>query len=225
MAAHHRVEALLVDGAAGHEQREAAREFRQQSDVLRHIALRRAGRVFVGVNFLGADARDPARKFRIARRQHERMEPVREQIAQQPRAIRIIFAPAEIMVGIERHLFLDAIAHPLLPVQIVRCAPILDVIIPFALRIVAHVGVLPHHERTDLAGPDQLGGLVPARIRTNLRTDLEHAASLLDGIVNLESFLEITRHRLLAINMLAGFHRRDGTRGVPMIDRGGRRNR
>ena len=123
------------------------------------------------------------------------------------------------MVGIEGDLFLDAVAHPLLPIKVLRRAPRLDVVIPFAFRVVAHVGVLPHDQRPDFAGLDQFGRFMPARVRANLRANLENAPRLFHCIVHLKCFLQIAGHRLLAIDMLAGFHRSNGARRMPVVDR------
>src|SRR5436190_1656161 len=141
---------------------------------------------------------------------------MRDEVAQQPRAIRIIFAPTEEVIGIERNLFIDR-AEPLLPIHRVACSSIIYGIVPLALRVVATVIALRPNERADLAALNQFGGLVPTGGGTALRTDLEDLARLFDHIMDLKRLAEVAGHGLFAINMLSSIQRINGNRRVHWV--------
>ena len=50
-----------------------------------------------------------------------------------------------------------------------------------------------------------------------MRADRENLPGLLHGVMDLERLFQIARHRLFAIDVLAGVHRIDGDRSVPRI--------
>jgi hypothetical protein len=108
-------------------------------------------------------------------------------------------------------------AEPRLPVDVFRGAFLLNGVVPFALRIVTAVEALRPDELANLAGLNQLRGFVPGTGGGALGTDGEALASLLDHVVDFERFVQVARHRLFAVDVLARGHRVDGDRGVPRI--------
>src|SRR5207245_2330959 len=107
--------------------------------------------------------------------------------------------------------------EPAVPVDILRRAFLLDVVVPFALGSVAAVIALAPNERSDFAVANQARRLVPGTGGTTLRTDLENPARALDDIVNPKGLVEITDHRLLGIHMFAGFHGINANARVPGV--------
>ena len=212
----HEARALRVNGAAGNDQRVAAREFREDFDVFRHIAHRCAGRILVGSDVLRANGNDAYREFRLAGGEHQRVQTMRHEVAQQPAAVRIIFPPAEIVVGIERHFFLHC-AEPTIPIDVVLTAFRINRVIPFALRVVAAIVTLPPNELADLARLDHFARLVPRHRGATLRPDLQNLSGALHRIGHLECFAEITRHGFLHIHVLARIHRVHGALGMPDV--------
>src|SRR5260370_11095834 len=86
--------ALRVYRAAGDRDHVAAGEFRKQLHMLGNIAFGSVGYVSVAMHVFGCDRTNPHWEMGIARRQHERVQPVWHQVSQQTGAILIIFAPA-----------------------------------------------------------------------------------------------------------------------------------
>ena len=148
------------------------------------------------------------------------MQLVGEQVAQQAGAIRVILAPAEIVVGVEAVAGLDLLAEPHLPVDVFGLGPRGDGVVPLAVRIIAHVAALAHDDGADFACADPLGGLVPLAVGAALRSDLEQFACALAGVVDFEGFAEVAGHRFLDIDMLAGVHGLAANLGVPVVDSG-----
>ena len=146
------------------------------------------------------------------------MQLVWEQVAQKTGAVRIVFAPSEIVIGIKRFAVLDFRPEPHFPVDVVRSSPLLNGVVPFTFGSIAHVGPLAHHRRADAAFANQGGSLVPLQIRATLRTNLENFSSALASVVNLERLTQVTGHGLFHIDVLAGIHSIHRNRGVPMID-------
>ena len=60
---------------------------------------------------------------------------------------------------------------------------------------------------------------MPLAFRAVLRADLERAAGLLHLVVDGEALAQVARHRLLAVDVLAGVHRVDRDLGVPDVVR------
>src|SRR5436190_16990603 len=104
------------------------------------------------------------------------------------------------MVGIE----LDArrAAEPAVPIHVLFFQFGIDRVGPFAVaRIVPAIGALPPDERPDLAGSDPFGGLVVLRVHGALGTDDVSLTAFFYGVVDLESFSQITGHGLLAVDV------------------------
>src|SRR5437867_2399235 len=158
------------------------------------------------MNILGADADDTRRKCWFARSQHQWMQPVGNKIAEQPCAIRIILAPAEIMFGIEAAVFLH-LAEPLFPINGVSFGIGIERDIPFTLLVITAVITLAPDQWADLTALDQLCGLTPTGSRATLRADLKDLAGFFDGIVHLEGLAKVASQRFLDINMFAGIER------------------
>ena len=148
------------------------------------------------------------------------MQLVGEQVTQQAGAVRVILAPAEIVVGVEAVAGLDLLAEPHLPVDVFGLGPRGDGVVPLAVRIIAHVAALAHDDGADLACADPLGGLVPFAVGAALRSHLEQFTGALAGVVDFEGFAEVASHRFLDINMLAGIHGLTADLGVPVVDSG-----
>src|SRR5206468_2027101 len=137
------------------------------------------------------------RELRFTAGEHEGMQSMRHQIAEQTAAIAVVFAPAMEIVRAEGPL--GHRAQPPVPIDVLRCALLLDQIIPFSFGIVAAIITLSPDQLTDLAGADEFSRFVPPAGRTTLRTDLENFPGLLDGVVHAEGFIEIARHWFLTI--------------------------
>src|SRR6266516_6884465 len=101
------------------------------------------------------------------------------------------------MEGVRAEWPLGHWTEPAVPVDILRRAFRLDVVVPFARGFVAAVIALAPDERADFAVANQARRLVPGAGRTTLRADLENLAGALDGVVNPKGFVEITDHRFL----------------------------
>src|SRR3989442_657810 len=104
---------------------------------------------------------------------------MRDKIAQQAGAIRVILAPTEIMFRVERAVLFH-LAEPLFPVHIIGLCFFVDRDIPFAFGIISAVITLAPDERANLAARNQFGRLMPSRRRAALRADLENLAGFFD---------------------------------------------
>src|SRR5260221_322480 len=93
------------------------------------------------------------------------------------------------MEGVRAEWPLGHRTKPAVPVDVLRGAFLLDVIVPFALGTVAAVITLAPNEGADLAVANQVRRLVPGAGRATLRTDLENPAGALDGVVNPKSLV------------------------------------
>ena len=104
---------------------QAAREFRQ---TIRCVPGNRApscrGCRLVAVDIFGAQADDARGNSGLPVANIKRQQAMRHEVAQRPGAIGIIFAPAEIGVGVERLFVFDG-RLPFVPIQILRRAPVL----------------------------------------------------------------------------------------------------
>ena len=218
VAVDHKAGALRVDGAAADGEEQAAGELGGQLDVFGHVAFRSARRQAVGVNAPGADAGDARREFRLAGGEHERVQAVRHEVTEQAAAVWVILAPAMEGVCVERAA--GDRTEPLRPVDGFRRGFLLDGVVPFALLLVAAVIALGPDQLANLSGLNELGRFVPGAGGAALRSDLENATSLLHRVVNSERLVQVARHRLLAIDVLAGFHRVDGHGHVIRVVRG-----
>ena len=72
----------------------------------------------------------------------------------------------------------------------------------------------------DLPAFTNSAALVPFGICAALRSDLEHFACPLNGVIDCKRFLQVTSHRLLDVDVFACVHCIDRTGRMPMIDRG-----
>src|SRR5262245_19840158 len=79
---------------------------------------------------------------------------------------------------------------------------------------------LAHYQLTDHPVLDGLAGLPPLVTGGRLRADLDDAVCGLGRLVKPLGLLDGASHGLFAINVLAGLHRLDGDRRVPMVGRG-----
>src|SRR5204863_9789433 len=130
--------ALRIHRAAGNRNHVAAGELGHQLHVLRHLSF--GSRLFfVGMNVLAGDTGDTHWKFRVPRSQHERMQTMRDQIAQQPGTIAEVFAPAVEMFGTDGTAvwpggieFLARLAwsQPVLPLNGLSSRLPVDIIVP-----------------------------------------------------------------------------------------------
>src|SRR6516164_6643356 len=120
-----------------------------------------------------------------------------------------------IVLTAERLLF--NLSKPAVPIDVLGFCLHLDRVIPFAALAVATIITLRPNKLAQCASLDQFRALVPTTGRTALGADLVNPAGLFDGIIHLESFAEVTRHRLLTIHVLPGFHGVDGHLRVPWI--------
>src|SRR6185436_11467198 len=109
------------------------------------------------VTHVGADAAHRLRELRDVHRQHQRMEPVRPQIADDAGAVVPVLPPAEEPLGTE--LALRRLAEPRLPVDDLWRQFRLDRVVPFALRTVAAVAALRPEERAELTALGELARL------------------------------------------------------------------
>src|SRR6185369_10944923 len=200
--------ALCVYTAARNRNHVAAGKLRQQLDMLGHFAFRSPRHGEVAVHIVGANRTHSHWEFGSARRQHERVEPVRHQIAVQPAAISVILSPAVEVFGAERHAGFH-LAEPALPVNVFSLRFFLDQIVPFAWDAVAAVVTLTPNQGPQFTALNELGALMPARGGTALRADLVNLAGALDGIIYLEGLIQVAGHRLLTIDVFARFHRLD----------------
>ena len=142
-----------VHGATGDHQHVAAGELGQQLCVLGHLAHVRAGDVLVHIDVLGADRDHSHGKLGVAGGQHQRMQPMRRQVAQRAGAIPVILAPAVVLLGVKGVTGLHG-PQPALPVNIRGAGFILDQVIPFPVQAVARIPRLCPDQRADLAGLD-----------------------------------------------------------------------
>src|SRR5260221_12896574 len=143
------------------------------------------------MHVLGANSDDSSRELRVAGGEHEWMQTMWNQVAQQSGAIRIIFAPAEIRVGIKRN-FLFHRTLPLIPINRVSLCLLIDGIIPLAFRVVAAIKTLAPNQRANLSALNEFSRLMPAGGGAALRADLWNLARLLDHAHDLEAFGQLT---------------------------------
>src|SRR6266851_7081276 len=109
------------------------------------------------------------------------------------------------------------LAKPALPIDIFGLRFILQEVVPLARYAVAAVKALAPNQGPQFAAFDELGALVPTRGGAALRTDLIDLSGALNCVINLEGLVEVAGHRLLAIDMLAGFHRFHRDLRVPRV--------
>src|SRR5438876_62966 len=144
---------------------------------------------------------------------------MREQIADDAGIVSIVLVPTEVVLGIE--WYLRRVAEPASPIEIALVGIRIDRISPLAVfGIVAAIRALSPNQRTELARLDPFRGFVIFWVRATLRADDINLAGALDGVVNLKRFSQIPRHRLLAIDVLAGLQGVDRHLGMPVIDGG-----
>ena len=153
-----------------------------------------------------ADAVDPRGKFRVARGQHQRMQPMWHQIAQRTRAVGEVFSPPMKLFSTEGRARLHVWSEPTLPIDILRQSFILNQIVPFPSHAVAAIIALAPDQLAQFATLDQICTFVPAGSRTALRADLVNLPGLFHRVVNLECLVQVASHRLLAIHVFARFH-------------------
>jgi hypothetical protein len=91
--------------------------------------------------------------------------------------------------------------------------------VELAFAAVAAVTRLAPHHLADPLGGDGLLGFPELVLAGALRADLKHAAGLADRIAAIDRLLHRQRQRLLAVHILADFHRLDRHLGVPVIGR------
>src|SRR5256885_13651770 len=154
------------------------------------------------------------------------MQAVRHQIAEQSRAIAVIFAPAMKVLRADSTAVgafsVEGFAcfygsKPSLPIDVLGLGFLFDRIIPLTVFAIATVIALTPNQCADLSRLNDFGALLPTAGRTALRANLENLAGLFDHVINFESFIQIARHRLLAINVFAGFESIEGDAGMPRI--------
>ena len=112
--------------------------------------------------------------------------------------------------------------EPLLPVDIVLALAVgtrfgVDRPVPFAFFRVAVIGTLAHQHLSEHAVGDRLSCLAPLVTGRRLRTDLQDALRLFDGIDKPFRFVDGVAHRLLEIDVFACVHRGESDRRVPVI--------
>ena len=98
------------------------------------------GLASVGVAHIGADAADRLREFLEIHGEHERMQPVRPQVADDAGAVVPVLPPAEEPLGAE--VAFGSGAEPGLPVHGLRRELRLDRVVPFTVGVVAAVAAL-----------------------------------------------------------------------------------
>src|ERR1035438_5818733 len=207
----HLGQSLFVDRRADRDERQSARELHEQ--------MRRVGDLAVSGDFARAGGDYAARELRVAGRQHQRLEAVRQQVAYNARVVGIILVPAEVVLRVEWDL--RGLALPAIPIQVLLGDIRIDGESPLAvILVVAAERTLAPDQRAELARLDPLRGPVPFRVHAALRADDVSLACLLDGVIYLERLNQIPCHRLLAEDMLARLQRVDRYLGVPGIDGG-----
>src|ERR1039458_1447153 len=159
--------------------------------------MRRVGDLPVSGDLARAGGDHAARELRVAGRQHQRLETVRQQVADDAGVVSIILVPAEVVLRVKWDL--RRLALPAIPIQVLLADIRVDGESPLAvILVVAAVGSLAPDQRAELARLDPLSGLVPFRVHAALRTDDVSLARLLDGVIHLERLSQIPGHRLLA---------------------------
>lgn len=116
--------------------------------------LRRIWHVAVGGDFSGSHGRDAYRIVGGIGGDHQRVEFVGKEIAEDSGAVGVVFAPAEVGIGIERTI--RDLAEPAFPIHGVGGGGGIDAVVPFPCRAVAGEGGLSQHERSDFSVADKL---------------------------------------------------------------------
>src|ERR1035437_7822801 len=93
VTADHLGQPLFVDRGADRDERQTARELHQQ--------MRRVGDFAVSGDFARAGGDYAARELRVARRQHQRLEAVWQQVADDAGVVGIILVPAEVVLRVK----------------------------------------------------------------------------------------------------------------------------
>src|SRR6267154_5112722 len=135
-------------------------------------------------------------------------------IAQRARTVLIILAPPVKMFLAEWGAFVD-FPQPAFPINRLSGCIVIEGIIPFACDAIARVPRLRPDELADFAGFDQIRAFLVATRRATLRANLKDFLCLFNGIMNLESLVQIARERFLTINMFSKLHAIDRDLRVP----------
>ena len=122
---------------------------------------------------------------------------------------RLVGCQAEI--GSEEHLPVDGLRGHVLEERVVP---------PLAPVAVAVIAGLALHDVADLPVGDHLVGHAPARVGGRLDAHREDLLGLLGRLGDPAGLVDRVRHRLFAVDVLAGFHGVDRHLGVPVVGRG-----
>src|SRR5262249_50118570 len=143
---------------------------------------------FVVVAQVRAYARDALGILAQSDREHQRMKTVRPQVSDDSRRIVFVFPPAKEPLRAERALV--CVAEPHLPIYGLLGGLGLELIIPFAFRIVAAVASLRPMHVADPSGLDDVPRPVPLRVARTVRSDLHQPPGVLRDCAQLESFFQ-----------------------------------
>src|SRR5262245_44232289 len=163
------------------------------------------------------------RELGLAPADVERRDHVVEEVGRDAARIVPVFAEAEEAVGVE--IPFRGAAQPHFPVDVIIAFALgpgvrIDLPVPFTFDRVAMIGPLAHYQLADHPVLDGLAGLPPLVAGGRLRADLHDAVRGLCRLIKPLGLLDGASHGLFAINVLAGLHRLDGDRRVPVVRRG-----
>src|SRR5438093_12709359 len=119
------------------------------------------------MDVFGADGHDAGGEFGLARGDHRRVQPVRDEIAEQAGAVRIVLAPSKKVFRV-KWAVLFHMPEPLFPVDGFRLGIVIEGDIPFALFIVPAIITLTPDQRPDFAGLNELSRFMPSLRRAAL---------------------------------------------------------
>src|SRR5581483_5368027 len=207
---------LAVRHRGTQHERVALREFGDQVEGVRHLAL-----VLEDVD--AARGHDLVRELRLAPADVERRDDVIEQVGRNAARVVPVLAEAEETVCVVRAL--RRRTEPHVPVNVIVALPLRAGVlsnrpVPFALDRIAVVRPLAHQQLSDHAVLDRLAGLPPLIARSRLRADLDDTVGSFGGLVKTLRLLDRFGHRLFAVDILARLHRLNRNRRMPVV--GGR---
>src|SRR5262245_22326442 len=156
----------------------------------------------IGVHIASANAVHPDREFRRTRSQHQRMQPVWNEITEQTGTIGEVFAPSVKLFRAKRRSLLDW-PKPALPINIFRRRFRFDQIIPFTGHTVPAIITLAPDQGAKFARLDKFTAFAPTGSGTALRTYLVNFAGALDFIVDFKCFVQVASHWFLTVDVFA----------------------
>src|ERR1035438_9043247 len=158
----HLGQSLFVDRRADRDERQTAGKLHEQMRCVRDLP--------VSGDFARAGGDYATRELRVAGRQHQRLEAVRQQVADNAGVVAVILVPAEVVLRVKWDL--GRLALPAIPIQVLLADIRVDWESPLAvILVVAAVRTLAPNQRAELARLDPLSGLVPFRVHAALRAD------------------------------------------------------